>query len=95
MAHYECAACLQFFCICPAFTKTPHKRRKNEPSFQQRCLGIVCLNHRKYRAKSKPRAACEECWRAYIKEQDKITVSIVQCTHPAPSDGVPWTCPDC
>lgn len=71
MAHYECKACFQFYCICPAFNKPASTRRKNEPSFQQKCLGIVCLNHRKYRAKAKPRAACEECWRAWIATEDK------------------------
>lgn len=30
----------------------------------------LCVAHPRYRALRKPRAACEECWRAWIKKQD-------------------------
>jgi hypothetical protein len=31
--------------------------------------GVMCLNHKRYKAKRKPRSTCEACWRIWLDKR--------------------------
>lgn len=39
---------------------------------ERQIVASTCRKHPKYKAMRKPRVACEECWRMYIRAMDYL-----------------------